>query len=98
MTNNWIEEFNKEFLDKDTGLLTIGKYDYEEVVGFIDSKIYTLLEKQREEYVEMIENKRKLNDCIVSSKYKRAVPYTCPEAIMICEDIIGSIKSHDKTL
>jgi hypothetical protein len=33
------ERFNKQFVDEDTGLLNIGKYDYEEVLEFIENEL-----------------------------------------------------------
>jgi hypothetical protein len=33
------ERFNKQFVDEDTGLLNIGKYDHEEVLEFIQGEI-----------------------------------------------------------
>ena len=37
------ERFNKQFVDKDTGLLNIGKYDHDEVIKFITKEL--LLQK-----------------------------------------------------
>ncbi len=33
------ERFNKQFVDEDTGLLNIGKYDNDEVIEFIEGEI-----------------------------------------------------------
>lgn len=39
------ERFNKQFVDEDTGLLNIGKYDYDEVMEFIENENKIIVEK-----------------------------------------------------
>lgn len=46
-----VERFNMKFVDEDTALLNIGKYDEDRVIKFIT----TLFKKQREEYDKKIE-------------------------------------------
>ncbi len=36
---NLEERFNKEFVDEDTGLLNISKYDYERIINFFKNEI-----------------------------------------------------------
>ena len=72
MTTNWIEQFKIEF----------SGYSYtrkKKILNFIT----TLLEKQKEEYVEMIRDYQRKDSDFISH--------------MVCNDIINLIKSHDKT-
>ena len=83
--DTWEDRFNMKFVDEDTGLLNISKYDYEEIKTFI----HTLLEKQREEYVEMIGD--------MKMKPHQRLGYTGETNIRqhCIDDIITLIKSHE---
>lgn len=35
----WVDRFNMEFVDEDTGLLNISKYDHERIINFFNQKI-----------------------------------------------------------
>lgn len=35
--NTWEDKFNMEFVDEDTGLLNIGKYDHERIINFFNN-------------------------------------------------------------
>jgi hypothetical protein len=37
--NTWKDRFNTEFVDGDTGLLNIGKYDHERLMEFINQEL-----------------------------------------------------------
>ncbi len=88
MTTNWKEEFYQfmETLPK-----RVGETPKDLLLDFIT----TLLEKQREEYVEMIEKLKHLERVTISCGpivLEKAVAYN--QAI---DDIINLLKSHDKT-
>lgn len=93
MTNNWIEQFEKQFLTNDKTDWQHSDWD-NVTVDFRDVKsfITTLLEKQREEYVEMITNlyadDLPSDDVFNEWENGRAEAYV---------KVINLLKSHDKT-
>lgn len=45
------ERFNKQFVDEDTGLLNIGKYDYDRVMEFIEKEL-----EEKEKTIKTMQN------------------------------------------
>ena len=97
MTTNWIEEFDTKWQDPmekkmGKGFALYCSFCSGEWRDDIKDFITTLLEKQRDEYVEMIENYPTRidgnKDEVLSAMYT---------AKKLKQDIINLIKSHDKT-
>ena len=87
--NNWIEQFNQKFPHKIAEVID----DFgSPLKSDLQTFITTLLEKQRDEYVEMIENYPTRID-----GNKDEVLSAMHTAKKLKQDIINLIKSHDKT-
>ena len=89
MTPQQIEEFNQKFPHKIAEVID----DFDSPVkSNLQDFITSLLEKQREEYVEMIEKLKLKEDA-----WKHTFPQQYSEGYrMAIDDIINLIKSHDK--
>ena len=86
MTNNWIEEFNKKYYTSVFDAYGDYKESHKILLDDIQTFITTLLEKQMEEYVEMIRG------------YKFSSWNGEEEVEKGIEEIITLIKTHDKNL
>jgi hypothetical protein len=51
------ERFNKQFVDEDTGLLNIGKYDHDRVMEFMKNERNIIVEK-----IQYLKEQRSLQD------------------------------------
>ena len=86
--NTFKDRFDIRFVDKDTGLLNISKYDYEELIGFIDQETALLKFQQPEVLIWSNEHNGwwRPNECGYTDFKELAGYYDLDRAIEICKN------------